>query len=60
MKEHELKREYAGKEEMGSITPTCSCGWRGRAEFAYNDYQFSNVKDQESEHIRNANRPALR
>jgi hypothetical protein len=53
---HELKRESAGKAEMGSITPTCSCGWRGHTEYAYNDYQHTNVKEQENDHIRNAQR----
>lgn len=48
---HELQRKYNGQNEMGSITPTCSCGWVGRAEYAYNDYQRSNVKEQESEHF---------
>jgi hypothetical protein len=56
---HELKREHAGKAEMGSITPTCSCGWRGRTEYAYNDYQHTNVKEQEGDHIRSAHREAM-
>jgi hypothetical protein len=56
---HELKRERAGKAEMGSITPTCSCGWRGRTEYAYNDYCHTNVKEQEGGHIRKAHRGEL-
>jgi hypothetical protein len=56
---HELKRERAGKAEMGSITPTCSCGWRGRTEYAYNDYCHTNVKEQEGDHIRKAHRGEL-
>jgi len=56
---HELKRERAGKAEMGSITPTCSCGWRGRTEYAYNDYCHTNVREQEGDHIRKANRGEL-
>lgn len=59
MQKHELKREHAGKAEMGSITPTCSCGWRGRTEYAYNDYQHTNVKEQEGDHIRKAQRGEL-
>jgi hypothetical protein len=31
---HELRRDHAGKHEMGSITPTCSFGWRGRTHYA--------------------------
>jgi len=53
---HELKREHAGKAEMGNITPTCSCGWRGQPEYAYNDYQHTNLKKQEGEHVRGAHR----
>lgn len=49
--EHRLMREHAGQGMMGSITPTCSCGWRGRAEFAHNDYQYTNVREQETEHF---------
>lgn len=56
---HELKRERAGKAEMGSITPTCSCGWRGRTEYAYNDYCHTNAKEQEDDHIRKAHRGEL-
>jgi len=52
---HILKRKYEGENEMGNITPTCSCGWIGRPEFAYNDYQYSNVNEQESEHLRKSN-----
>ena len=54
---HELKRECVGQNEAGSITPTCSCGWRGRAEYRYNDYCHSNVRDQESEHLRSTRKP---
>ena len=56
---HELKRERAGKAEMGSITPTCSCGWRGLTEYAYNDYCYTNVREQEDNHIRKAHRGEL-
>lgn len=48
---HSLKREYVGKNEGQIITPTCSCGWRGRGEPAYNDFQMTNVKEQENEHL---------
>jgi hypothetical protein len=48
---HVLNREYDGANEMSSVTPTCSCGWKGRAEYAYNDYQHTNVREQESEHV---------
>lgn len=53
MPEHKLDREYAGRMEGASITPFCSCGWVGIAEFAYNDYQHSRVQDQENRHVQN-------
>lgn len=52
MQKHKLKREYAGKAGMSEITPTCSCGWRGLTECAYNDYCYTNVIAQEDNHIR--------
>jgi hypothetical protein len=51
---HTLKREYEGHAEKRAITPTCSCGWRGRAEYRWNDYQLANVTAQESDHSRAA------
>ena len=48
---HSIKREHGGSAESGWIMPTCSCGWRGRKEYAYNDYQYTNAKEQEAEHF---------
>ena len=45
-----LEREYVGEGIERGITPICSCGWRGRTEYAYNDYQHTNVDEQEKEH----------
>ena len=50
--EHKLKRLHTGKGITGKITPTCSCGWVGRGYEAHNDYQHTNVAEQEREHIR--------
>lgn len=50
MSEHNLQREYQGKGEGKSITPYCSCGWRGQPEYAYNDYQHYNLDRQELQH----------
>lgn len=49
---HVLTRKYGGENITGWIQPTCSCGWEGRKEYAYEDYQHTNVKEQESDHIR--------
>lgn len=32
------------------ITPICSCGWKGHTEEASNDYMWSNLREQISEH----------
>jgi len=53
--EHKLERKYKGDREMRTITPTCSCGWIGRGYAAYNDYQHSMVKEQENQHLDEAN-----
>lgn len=50
--QHSLKREYAGRNESRTITPTCSCGWRGVGYAAYNDYQNTMVRAQEAYHIK--------
>lgn len=54
MSDHKLNRNYGGSNEAGWIQPTCSCGWRGKKEFAYNDYQRRNVMQQEVAHIAKA------
>lgn len=54
MNEHKLKRESSGSREMYTITPTCSCGWRGVGHAAYEDYQHALIKEQEDRHIREA------
>jgi len=51
---HELSQNTGGDGMMGWIQPTCSCGWVGIKEYAYNDYQHSNVREQESRHLRSA------
>ena len=47
-----MKREYFGKNESRTITPTCSCGWKGGGIAAYNDYQQYMVQQQEDQHRR--------
>jgi len=49
---HKLRREHSGSAEMATITPTCTCGWRGIGYAAYNDYQHTMVREQEGEHLR--------
>lgn len=47
---HELRRLAGGYMYEGWIQPSCSCGWVGRKEYAHNDHQHSNVREQEAEH----------
>lgn len=49
---HQLKREYGGEGMSGFIRPTCSCGWRGVEEYAFEDYQHTTVAERENNHIR--------
>ena len=49
---HELKREEEGHGMTTSFTPTCSCGWRGYAEYAHNDCMWTNLYEQEERHLR--------
>ena len=48
---HDIKKETGGKNESSWILPSCSCGWIGRKEYAYNDWQHTNVKEQIQEHM---------
>lgn len=52
MDEHKITRTFGGQMEMSWIQSVCTCGWKGRKEYAYNDYQRSNVRELELEHIR--------
>lgn len=52
MADHKIRRKYGGENEMSWIQPVCSCGWKGKKHFAWNDYQRTNVKVEISEHIR--------
>lgn len=47
-------RERIGEGIEGGVTPVCTCGWRGRTEYAWNDWQMTNVSDQEQDHLRAA------
>ena len=51
MKGHNIQRICGGpRTELGWKQLQCSCGWESRREYAYNDYQFSNLREQESQH----------
>lgn len=42
----------ANDGNMSTITPVCSCGWRGFGVAAYNDDQLTQVRKQGDTHIR--------
>ncbi len=50
--EHRLNQETQGVGNMQSITPVCTCGWRGGPAYAYNDDQLSDVRRQGDLHLR--------
>jgi len=47
-----ISRLYRGTGITQGITPVCTCGWRGYEEFAYNDWQMTNLRDQELAHCK--------
>lgn len=57
--EHELRRESVGGGITESTTPTCSCGWRGRPEYAHNDHMYTNLKEQGQSHLLQPNKQLI-
>ena len=49
--EHNLKRVDEGSGILMKTTPTCSCGWTGIGYEEHNDHKYSNLRDQELEHL---------
>ena len=37
--------------EMAWIQPVCSCGWEGQKIHAWNNWQFTEVNRQKTEHL---------
>lgn len=52
MSDHIVKLTSEGEGMDKRFTPVCSCGWHGRTEHVHNDYCFSNLEEQEIEHVR--------
>lgn len=48
---HKIKRVYCESGMESWIQPACSCGWEGRKEYAYEDWQMTNLHEQEQQHI---------
>ncbi|GGO89181.1 hypothetical protein GCM10011348_46330 [Marinobacterium nitratireducens] len=57
--QHKITREFGGEREMGWIQPVCTCGWKGKKHYAYNDYQHSNAREEGDHHIRQAQQPRI-
>jgi hypothetical protein len=50
---HHLVREESTGSGIGDTrTPVCSCGWRGRPEGNWNDWQHENLREQQKAHLR--------
>jgi hypothetical protein len=49
--DHKMSRDTGGQGMTSWIRPRCSCGWEGRAEYAYEDCQHTNVREQEEQHL---------
>lgn len=48
---HKVVRISGGpRTESGWKQMRCSCGWESPREHAYNDYQFSNLREHVSNH----------
>lgn len=52
--EHKFTRKKEGEGNMASLTPTCSCGWSGCPEYAYDDNQYQALHLQEKWHLHEA------
>lgn len=46
----EISKTSGGKNESAWIKNHCTCGWKGKAHFAYEDMQRTNVNREASAH----------
>ena len=49
--EHTINEVQEGTGNMSTITPVCSCGWKGHGVASYNDDQFFQVNQQKKFHL---------
>lgn len=54
MKTHNIGHDCKGQGMDRNATPVCSCGWRGYPEYAYNDYMYTNLKEQKDKHLKDS------
>lgn len=52
--DHKLAQKTEGTGNMAAVIPTCSCGWIGSPEYAYNDDQCFQIRKQGERHLREA------
>lgn len=57
--DHVIVQVAVGVGNMGTLTPVCSCGWRGRGIEGYNDDQIFQVNRQEQKHLREMSKQDL-
>ncbi|WP_159460746.1 hypothetical protein [Pasteurella testudinis] len=49
--EHKIKIVYGGKEELSFQQLECSCVWKSRKFYAYEDYQIALRRAAEEQHL---------
>lgn len=50
---HRLMPRVTGGQGLGSWEqPRCACGWFGWREYAHNDCQYTNLREQEQNHLK--------
>ena len=52
---HKISHAIRGFGNTQTVTPECSCGWKGIPEHAYTDGQMYQVKKQCERHLKNPN-----
>lgn len=53
--EHEISKDYGGRNEMSWIQAKCSCGWVGEKHYAWQDFQRTNLKREIANHKKGEN-----
>lgn len=54
MADHRITHVSEGEGESAATHSVCTCGWKGAAIHAWNDYQQALLKDLEDRHLRDA------
>ena len=52
--DHIINRTFSPGEETGWIQDVCTCGWKSKQYYGWQDNQYSLCKAETTEHIRAA------